>query len=121
MALGDEKFFTFFETLIAFFPMNVYTKSTTISNAFMSKTRMISVRELRQNLSRYLREAEEKNVHFVVMRHAVPVAHVVPVKKKKKSKRDTLEEFLSELSLARKQIERGEGISQAEMERLVGL
>lgn len=101
--------------------MKVYTKSTTIFRPTMSKTRMVTVRQLRQNLSKYLREAEEKNVHFVVMRHATPVAHVVPVKKKKKNKRDTLEEFLAELTEARAQIERGEGISQEEMERLVGL
>src|SRR3989338_2953070 len=49
----------------------------------MPTTQTISVRELRQNLSLYLRATEMKKVHFVVMRHGEPVARMIPEKKKK--------------------------------------
>jgi antitoxin (DNA-binding transcriptional repressor) of toxin-antitoxin stability system len=41
---------------------------------------MINIRTFRANMPKLLREAQKKNVHFVVMRHAVPVAKVTPLK-----------------------------------------
>ena len=40
--------------------------------------RIIGMRELRQNLSKLLEEAQKKNVHFVVTRHGKIVAHIYP-------------------------------------------
>lgn len=45
----------------------------------MSTTRAVSIREFRENLTRFLKEAQEKDVHFIVMRHADPIAHVSPI------------------------------------------
>lgn len=42
--------------------------------------RLIGIRQFGQNLSKLLQEAQEKNVHFVVLRHGKPVANVSPAK-----------------------------------------
>ena len=84
------------------------------------QTRMITVRQLRQNLSQYLREAEEKRVHFVVLRHAVPVAHVVPIKRRTK-KGGGMEELLRDLKEAQAQYNRGERYTSDEVRTMLGL
>ncbi len=43
--------------------------------------RLIGIRQFGQNLSKFLQEAQENNVHFVVMRHGKPVANITPAKR----------------------------------------
>ena len=40
---------------------------------------MIGIRNFIRNASRILREAQEQNIHFVVMRHSEPVANITPI------------------------------------------
>lgn len=44
-------------------------------------TRLIGIRQFGQHLSKILQESQEKNIHFVVMRHGVPVVDVTPSKR----------------------------------------
>ncbi|MEK7218516.1 MAG: type II toxin-antitoxin system Phd/YefM family antitoxin [Patescibacteria group bacterium] len=44
----------------------------------MARANMVSVREFRSNMTRYLREAQEEGKPIVIMRHTQPVARVVP-------------------------------------------
>ena len=69
---------------------------------YMAKTRTISIREFRQNLTKLLKEAQETGVHFVVMRHSVPVVHVTPLQNG-----DSLEELTEEVKEARKSYKEG--------------
>jgi len=41
-------------------------------------TRIIGIREFRENLSKCLEEAQKNNVHFVVLRYGDIAAHVTP-------------------------------------------
>jgi antitoxin (DNA-binding transcriptional repressor) of toxin-antitoxin stability system len=65
-------------------------------------TRTVSVRDFRENMTKYLKEGQEKNIHFVVMRHAVPIAKVTPIEQN-----DSLESLIQEVAQARRDIEEG--------------
>jgi antitoxin (DNA-binding transcriptional repressor) of toxin-antitoxin stability system len=80
-------------------------------------TRMVSIRSFRENMTKFLRESQENNVHFIVMRHAEPVARVSPLNKK----RLTMREFEQEIAEAREQVKRGEVFTQKEMEEMLGM
>lgn len=77
----------------------------------MAKTRTISIREFRQNLTKFLKEAQEKGVHFVVMRHSVPVAHVTPVE----NGADSLEALAAEVATARAAYRKGKTYTAEEV------
>ncbi len=68
----------------------------------MAKTRMVNIRDFRANLTKFLKECQEKNVHFVVMRHSIPVAKVEPLDE------DYISDgFAAEIAEARKQVKEG--------------
>lgn len=79
-------------------------------------TRTVSIREFRENMSKLLREAQKKNVHFVIMRHAEPVAHVAPA-----SRKASLEAFARDIAIARREAREGKTYSTAEVRTLLGL
>lgn len=66
-------------------------------------TRTINIRDFRDNLTKLLREAQDNNVHFVIMRHSVPVAKVTPMKADA-----SLEQLMEDVSEARKAYKKGE-------------
>ncbi len=65
-------------------------------------TRTVSIRNFRENMTKFLKEAQEKNVHFVIMRHSEPVAHVTPAARK-----NSLESLAKDVATARKAIKEG--------------
>lgn len=77
----------------------------------MSTTRTINIREFRTNIARHLKDAQENNVHFVVMRHAKPIAHVTPIHAEDSS----LESLAAKVARARKDIEEGRVYSSEEV------
>ena len=79
-------------------------------------TRTVSIRNFRENLTQLLKEAQENNIHFVVMRHSKPVAHVTPV-----TNGDTLEELRRDVATARKQAKEGETFTAKESRAMLGL
>lgn len=80
-------------------------------------TRTISIRKFRENMSKLLREAQEKNVHFVIMRHAEPVAQVVPVQAGNRS----LESLIDEVAQAREDIRHGRVYTPDQVRAMLGL
>lgn len=78
-------------------------------------TRTVSVREFRENMSKFLREARKKNVHFVIMRYAEPVAHVIPA-----SQSDSLEELAMEVARAREDFRRGRFYTPEKVLAMIG-
>ena len=84
----------------------------------MAKTRTIGVRSLRANMQKILNEARRDNVHFVIMRFGEPVAHLVPVKPRRKR---TMEELEADIVEARRQIARGEWYTTEEVRQMLGL
>ena len=80
-------------------------------------TRTVNIRTFRAHLTTLLDEAQKKNIHFVIMRHSEPVAHIWPVKKRIRS----LEEIETDIAEAHRQIARGEGYTPEEARRILGL
>lgn len=80
-------------------------------------TRTVNIRTFRAHLTALLDEAQQKNIHFVVMRHSEPIAHIWPVKKRTRS----LQEIEADIAEAHRQIDRGEWYTPAEARRMLGL
>ena len=74
-------------------------------------TRIIGMREFRQNFSKLIEEARKKNIHFVVMRHSKIMINVTPPTKKDLA----LEDLASEIAEAREEMRRGETYSLEEV------
>lgn len=77
---------------------------------------MVSLREFRRNLSKFLREAQKKNVHFVIMRYAEPVAQVIPT-----TRSDSLEALARDVAIARREAKEEKTYSTAEARAILGL
>lgn len=82
----------------------------------MSTTRIISIREFRAHISKYLKEAQKKNVHFVVMRHSEAIAHVSPVKRN-----DSLEELRKDVAIARQEYKEGKTFTTEQARKILGI
>jgi len=80
-----------------------------------SFTRTVSIRDFRKNFTQYLKEAQEKNVHFVIMRHANPVAEVTPV-----SDDRSIELLIEQVAEARKDAKEGRIYTVDEMFKILG-
>ncbi|MDD5751385.1 MAG: type II toxin-antitoxin system Phd/YefM family antitoxin [Candidatus Peribacteraceae bacterium] len=80
-------------------------------------TRTVNIRTFRAHLTQLIDEAREKDIHFIVMRHSEPIAHLIPMKKFNRS----LEEIEADIAEARRQAARGEGYTPAQARRLLGL
>ncbi len=83
----------------------------------MSSTRTVSIRNFRENMTKLLREAQEKNVHFVVMRHSEVVVHVTPAKRRDA----TLEALARDVATARKEYKEGKTFTTEEVRKMLGL
>lgn len=77
-------------------------------------TKMIGIRSFRANMTKVLEEARTKNVHFLIMRFGEPIAHITPMKQKRRRLR-TVEEVQADIAEARKQAARGEGYTAEEI------
>lgn len=80
-------------------------------------TRLIGIKEFRRNLTKLSREAQTKNVYFIVMRHSVPVMKVMPMTQKDLE----LDKLRADIAEARAQAKRGEGYSSAEIRTMLGI
>ena len=73
-------------------------------------TRTINIRDFRDNLTKLLKEAQENNIHFVIMRHSVPVAKVTPMQPDA-----SLEQLMEDVDEARKAHKKGKVYSAEEV------
>jgi len=44
----------------------------------MSSPKLINIREFRTDMTAFLKDAQERDIQFIIMRHATPVARVIP-------------------------------------------
>ena len=84
----------------------------------MSTTRTVSIRAFRENMTKFLKEAQEDNVHFVIMRHAEPIAHVTPLKKKRQN---SLEQLKKDIAEARRDVRKGRVYTPAQVRDMLHL
>ncbi len=88
-------------------------------------TKMISIRQFAQQMSKLLREAQEKNIHFVIMKHGKPVANVTPFFFE--TEQDLIDDGIdvealkADVARSRAEYARGEWHSNEEVGRMLGL
>ncbi|MEK7591627.1 MAG: hypothetical protein AAB489_05490 [Patescibacteria group bacterium] len=80
-------------------------------------TKFIGIKKFRRDLTKVTKEARSKNVHFIVMRHSVPVLRVSPMTHKELE----LEQLKADIAEARAQARRGEGFSSDEVRVMLGI
>lgn len=80
-------------------------------------TKLIGMKDFRQNLAHYTREAREKNMRFIVLKKNVPVLEVNPIDEKSFA----LEKLATELDEAKKEMQKGHSYSQEEILEEFGL
>lgn len=88
--------------------------------------RLIGIRQFGQNLSKLLQEAQEKNVHFVVMRHGTPIANITPVKRSMtdadlEAEGINVEELKKDVAEAMEDVKNGMVYSTKEARRMLSL
>jgi len=84
------------------------------------KTKLIGIKEFQRRLSQLVKEAQTSKMHFVIMRHSVPVGTFTPFTKKERNE-ITLEELEKEIAEARKEVKRGEVSSLEEVAKELGI
>lgn len=78
------------------------------------KTKLIGLKELRQNLSEYAKEVTEKKIHIIVLNKNKPILEIQPVD----SNVFDIEHLRKEVAEARKQVKQGKIHSQKEVQKM---
>jgi hypothetical protein len=80
-------------------------------------TKFIGLKEFRQNLASYTKEAKLKSIRFIILKKNVPVLEV----KSLDEKEFTLEKLAKEIAKAREQIKTGKSYTQEQIMKEFGL
>lgn len=74
-------------------------------------TKFVGMKDFRQNLSQYTKEANKSNIKFIVLKKNVPVLEINPIDEKKY----VYTKLTNELNESRRQIKNGESYTQEEI------
>lgn len=80
-------------------------------------TQFLGLKEFRQNLSTYTKNAKIKNIRFIILKKNIPVLEVKPIDEK----HFTLEKLAAEIAKARKQVKQGKVYTQEQIMKEFGL
>lgn len=80
-------------------------------------TKFIGLKDFRQNLATYTKEAKLKNIRYIILKKNIPVLEIKSVDEKE----FTLEKLAAEVIEARKQIKKGKSYTQQEILKEFGL
>lgn len=80
-------------------------------------TKVIGIKEFRNNITSVCKDISKGEVRFIIMRHSTPILEVNAIK----DDRLVLEKFTKEISKARQQVKRGEVYSETEVYQELGL
>ena len=95
----------------------MYTLGTLTKQYNIMVTKFVGTKELRQNMAKITKDAQEKNERIIVLRKNKPIFELRPL-----SKEDSLSEsFIREIEEARKQAKDGEVYSQEEVLKEFGI
>jgi hypothetical protein len=81
------------------------------------QTHFVGLKEFRQNISTLTRQAQTKNIRYVVLLRNEPVLDVRPLKKKD----TTLEKLMRDVVRARKQVKEGKVYTMDEVKKYLEL
>ena len=95
----------------------MYTLGTLTKQYNIMVTKFVGTKELRQNMAKIKKDAQEKNERIIVLRKNKPIFEIRTI-----SKEDSLSEsFIREIEEARKQAKDGEVYSQEEVLKEFGI
>ncbi len=80
-------------------------------------TKIIGLKEFRQNLSAYTKQVQSKKMRLIVLNKNIPLIEVKPVEEKE----FILENLREEVAEARAEVKRGEVYTLDEIEKMLGL
>jgi PHD/YefM family antitoxin component YafN of YafNO toxin-antitoxin module len=80
-------------------------------------TKFIGLKEFRQNIASYTKEAKVKNIRFIILKKNVPVLEV----KSLDEKEFTLEKLAAEIAEAREQVKKGKVYTEQQVYKMLGL
>ncbi|MBU0546102.1 hypothetical protein KKA13_02505 [Patescibacteria group bacterium] len=80
-------------------------------------TKMIGVKEFRQNIAGYYRQAKKNNWRYIILNRNKPIFEVTAIKRQNIG----LEKLTADISDARHSIKKGKWYSEAEVRRKLGL
>ncbi|MBT3413095.1 MAG: hypothetical protein HOJ15_02935 [Candidatus Jacksonbacteria bacterium] len=80
-------------------------------------TKIVGVKEFRDNMTRYWKKARKENIRYIVMHRSTPVLEVNPLM----GDNFVLEELAKEISKSRKEVAAGETYSHQEVCKMLGL
>lgn len=80
-------------------------------------TKFIGMKEFRQNMTKYSKEAKKNNVKYIVLKKNIPVFEITPITEKDYA----YIKLEKELKEAEEQIKRGECYTLEEVKQMFGL
>lgn len=80
-------------------------------------TKIIGIKDFRQNITSIWKEAREKNISYIVMHHAVPIFKIDPIDEEEM----ILESLVKDVEEARDQVKKGEVYSESEVYKKLGI
>jgi len=80
-------------------------------------TKFIGMKDFRQNISKYTKEANKKNIKYIILKRNVPVLEINPIDEKKIA----YTKLNEELNESEKQIKKGDFYTQNEVMKEFGL
>lgn len=84
-------------------------------------TKMIGIKEFRQNLTKLARAGKTKKTRFIVMVHNLPVFKVEPMNEDDLIDELILDKYSAEIEEALQQVKRGEVYTTEEVRKHLGL
>lgn len=82
-------------------------------------TRLIGIKEFRQNLSKLSKEARKNNICFVVMHHSTPLFKVEPLEEDDLIDQLIIQNYEKEIQTGLKQMKRGETYTPAQVRSML--
>lgn len=80
-------------------------------------TKLIGIKDFRNNITNIWKESKEKNIRYIVMYHSSPILEVNPINEDKL----ILENLMKDVEEARKQVEMGEIYTEDEVYKKLGI
>ncbi len=80
-------------------------------------TKIIGIKNFRENITSLWKEAKKKNIRYIVMYHSKPVLEVSPLD----DEEVILEKLAADIEEARSQVKRGEVYTEAEVYKRLGI
>ena len=97
--------------------LKVYTKMCTLSNTKNVTTKVIGIKNFRNNITKLWKTARDNKVKYIVMYHSAPILEVKPITEKELA----FASLASEIAEAREQVKKGKVYTEEGIKKELGL